>query len=63
MVKDKGDKPVGFRVFLSDEEKTEYKLACIKQGTNMSDQSIVLIREWLASQKESPSPPKGKEDK
>lgn len=60
MTKDKGDKPVGFRVFLDDEERTEYKVACIKLGTNMSDQAITLIREWLHSQKNASSSDKGK---
>jgi hypothetical protein len=55
------EKPVGFRVFLPDEEKVEFRLECIKRGTNMSDQSIALIREWLASQKKSSSSSKNKE--
>jgi hypothetical protein len=58
------EKTVNFRVFLSEEDRTRFKVACAKNRTTMSQQAVELIREWLEIQeKETPSPSKkGKGD-
>ena len=56
-----GEKTVSFRVFLSDDERTEFKVYCARQKTTMSQQARELIRAWLTEQqKQSLSPAKGK---
>lgn len=58
------EKTVNFRVFLSEPERTRFKVACAKSRTTMSQQAVELIREWLKTQEdETPLPDKkGKED-
>lgn len=41
------DKTVSFRVFLSDEERTRFKVECAKDKTTMSQRARELIRQWL----------------
>jgi hypothetical protein len=49
-------KTVNFRVFLSESERTQFKVACAKTRTTMSQQAVALIREWLNTQEnETPS--------
>ncbi|AFZ16595.1 hypothetical protein [Allocoleopsis franciscana] len=51
------EKTVNFRVFLSESERTQFKVACAKTRTTMSQQAVALIREWLNTQEnETPSP-------
>ena len=51
------EKTVNFRVFLSESERTQFKVACAKNRTTMSQQAVGLIREWLKTQEnETPSP-------
>jgi plasmid stability protein len=47
-----GEKTVSFRVFLSDDERTQLKVQCAKRKTTMSQQCRELIREWLSQQNE-----------
>jgi hypothetical protein len=50
------EKMVNFRVFLSESERTRFKVACAQNRTTMSQQTVQLIREWLETQEnESPS--------
>jgi hypothetical protein len=44
------EKTVNFRVFLSESERTQFKVACAKTRTTMSQQAVALIREWLNTQ-------------
>jgi hypothetical protein len=59
------DKAVNFRIFLSESDRTRFKVACAKNRISMSQQAVELILEWLDTQEnEAPSPKKkGKEDK
>jgi hypothetical protein len=59
------EKTVNFRVFLSESERTRFKVACAKNRTTMSQQTVELIREWLKMQENETSSPtkKGKRDK
>jgi ParG len=53
------DKTVNFRVFLSESERTSFKIACAKNRTTMSQQALELIRQWLKTQEnETQSPDK-----
>jgi hypothetical protein len=53
------EKNVNFRVFLSEMDRTRFKVACAKNRTTMSQQAVELIREWLETQEnETPSPGK-----
>ncbi|RUT01597.1 hypothetical protein DSM106972_066940 [Dulcicalothrix desertica PCC 7102] len=45
----KDDPTVSFRVFLPESKRTEFKVWCAKEGTNMSEKSRELIEEWLKS--------------
>jgi len=58
------EKSVNFRVFLSESDRTRFKVACAKNRTTMSQKAVELIREWLETQEnETPSPGKqGKGD-
>jgi hypothetical protein len=47
-----GDKTVSFRVFLSDDERTEFKVECAKDKTTMSQQARELILNWLAEKQQ-----------
>ena len=59
--KENGEKTVSFRVFLSDDERTEFKVQCAKEKTTMSQQARELILAWLeAKQKDTPASPRGK---
>lgn len=50
------EKTVNFRVFLSESERTSFKIACAKNRTTMSQQALELIRQWLKTQEnETPS--------
>ncbi len=56
-----GEKTVSFRVFLSDDERTEFKVQCAKEKTTMSQQARKLILAWLeAKQNSAPTSPGGK---
>ena len=59
------DKTVNFRIFLSESDRTRFKVACAQNRTTMSQQAVELILEWLDIQEnETPSPgKKGKGDK
>ncbi|MEL6163218.1 MAG: copy number control protein [Cyanobacteria bacterium J06628_3] len=45
----KEDKTVSFRVFLPESLRTEFKVWCAKEGTNMSEKSRELIEQWIES--------------
>jgi hypothetical protein len=45
----KEDSTVSFRVFMSDSLRTEFKVWCAREGTNMSEKSRELIEEWVKS--------------
>ncbi|HEY9634371.1 MAG TPA: plasmid partition protein ParG [Coleofasciculaceae cyanobacterium] len=59
------DKTVNFRIFLSELDRTRFKVACAKNRTSMSQKAVELILEWLETEEnETPSPgKKGKGDK
>ncbi len=40
---------VSFRVFLTESLRTDFKVWCAKEGTNMSEKSRELIEEWVKS--------------
>ena len=44
------DKTVSFRVFLNDDERTQFKVACAKEKTTMSQKAKELIKLWLESE-------------
>ncbi|MDZ8237559.1 MAG: plasmid partition protein ParG [Nostoc sp. ChiQUE01a] len=53
------DKTVKLVVFLSDSERTRFKIACAKNRTTMSQKARQLVLEWLETEEnESTSPPK-----
>ncbi|NEO99731.1 MAG: hypothetical protein F6K58_13845 [Symploca sp. SIO2E9] len=53
------EKTVNFRVFLTESERTRFKVACAQNRTTMSQQALELIREWLKTQeKDNISPDK-----
>lgn len=54
------EKMVNFRVFLSEEDRTRFKVACAKNRTTMSQQAVQLIREWVETQENETSLPKKK---
>jgi ParG len=56
------EKTVNFRVFLSESERTRFKIACAKNRTTMSQQALELIRQWLKTQ-ENETPSSDKKDK
>ncbi|WP_264196712.1 plasmid partition protein ParG [Microseira wollei] len=43
-------------VFLSDSERTRFKVACAKTKTSMSQQAHQLILDWLKNQEEAENP-------
>lgn len=43
------DSTVSFRVFLPDSLRTEFKVWCAREGTNMSEKSREFIEEWVKS--------------
>ncbi|KAB8314393.1 copy number control protein [Tolypothrix campylonemoides VB511288] len=43
------DPTVSFRVFLPESLRTEFKVWCAKEGTNMSEKSRELIDQWVKS--------------
>ncbi len=45
----KEDSTVSFRVFQPDSLRTEFKVWCAREGTNMSEKSRELIEEWVKS--------------
>lgn len=59
------DKAVNFRIFLSESDRTRFKVACAKNRISMSQKAVELILEWLDTQENETSSPKkkGKEDK
>lgn len=59
------EKTVNFRIFLSEEDRTRFKVACAKNRTTMSQQAVELILEWLETQENETIPPakKGKAEK
>jgi hypothetical protein len=58
------EKSVNFRVFLTESDRTRFKVACAKNRTTMSQQAVELIRDWLEIQENDPSSPgkKAQED-
>jgi hypothetical protein len=54
------EKMVNFRVFLSEEDRTRFKVACAKNRTTMSQQAVQLIRDWVEIQENEPPPAKKK---
>lgn len=51
------EKTVKLVVFLSDEERTQFKVACARNKTSMSQKAKELILEWMkAGENESTSP-------
>lgn len=54
------EKTVKLVVFLSDDERTQFKIACARKKTSMSQKARELILDWInAEEKESHSPNKG----
>jgi hypothetical protein len=53
--KENGEKAVSFRVFLSDDERTDFKVQCAKEKTTMSQQARDLILDWLKTKQNEPS--------
>ncbi|MBW4429631.1 MAG: copy number control protein [Nostoc desertorum CM1-VF14] len=48
MPDDKKDEPtVSFRVFLPESLRTEFKVWCARENTNMSEQARTLIEQWV----------------
>lgn len=45
----KEDQTVSFRVFLPESLRTEFKVWCAREGTNMSEKSRQLIEQWIES--------------
>ncbi|MBD2683496.1 MAG: hypothetical protein KME32_33125 [Mojavia pulchra JT2-VF2] len=45
-----GDKTVKLVVFLSDDERTQFKIACARNKTSMSQQARELILNWIKSE-------------
>ncbi|MFB2975331.1 plasmid partition protein ParG [Microseira sp. BLCC-F43] len=54
------DKTVKLVVFLSDSERTRFKVACAKNKTSMSQQAHQLILDWLKNQEEAENPSSNK---
>jgi hypothetical protein len=54
------DKTVKLVVFLTDEERTQFKISCARNKTSMSQKARELILEWIAQENEAPSPKKDK---
>lgn len=59
------EKAVNFRVFLTEVDRTRFKVACAKNRTTMSQKAVELIRQWLETQEDESAPPsqKGKDEK
>jgi hypothetical protein len=55
------EKMVNFRVFLSEEDRTRFKVVCAKNRTTMSQQAVQLIREWVETQENETSSSKKKD--
>lgn len=54
------EKTVKLVVFLSDDERTQFKVACARNKTSMSQKARELILDWMkAEENEFPSPKKG----
>ena len=53
------DKTVKLVVFLSDDERTQFKVACARNKTSMSQKAKELILDWMkAEENEAKSSPK-----
>lgn len=52
------EKTVKLVVFLSEEERTRFKVACAQNRITMSQQARGLILEWLDAEENKPSPSK-----
>jgi hypothetical protein len=50
-VTNSGEKIVGLRVLLTDEERTEFKVECAKEKTTMSQKAKELIANWVEERK------------
>jgi ParG len=50
------DKTVKLVVFLTDEERTQFKIACARNKISMSQRARELILEWLNSESEAFTP-------
>lgn len=53
------DKTVKLVVFLTDEERTQFKISCARNKISMSQKARELILEWIAQENET-SPKKDK---
>ena len=55
------EKTVKLVVFLSDDERTQFKVACARNKTSMSQKAKELILDWMkAEENEAKSPKKSK---
>jgi len=50
MTKEPEDKTVKLVVFLSDDERTQFKIACAKEKISMSQQARELVIKWVERQ-------------
>jgi hypothetical protein len=41
---------VSIRVFMSEELRTEFKVACARNKISMSQQVVKLVQEWVTQQ-------------
>jgi hypothetical protein len=55
------EKAVNFRVFLTELDRTRFKVACAKNRTTMSQKAVELIRQWLDTQENQPVQPSTKD--
>ena len=55
------EKAVNFRVFLTELDRTRFKVACAKNRTTMSQKAVELIREWLDTQENESVQPSTKD--
>ncbi len=49
------EKTVKLVVFLSDDERTQFKIACARSKTSMSQKAKELILSWIESEEEESS--------
>ncbi|MEO1377718.1 MAG: plasmid partition protein ParG [Cyanobacteria bacterium J06635_10] len=54
-LKNTEDKTVKLVVFLSDDERTQFKIACARSKTSMSQKAKELIVAWVESEEEQSS--------
>ncbi|MEL6163222.1 MAG: plasmid partition protein ParG [Cyanobacteria bacterium J06641_2] len=54
-LKNTEDKTVKLVVFLSDDERTQFKIACARSKTSMSQKAKELILAWVESEEEQSS--------